>query len=130
VRPSRENQERAALRANICLDNLKEVLQTPPPPPEGPRPPDVFQWAGEAHHFGRRELQYNLVTALWGRESVENGELIDAVYGHDVDGKEGALRKLTLDLTETLNGWGLLFVVERVGGGYALRHFTSHSASR
>jgi hypothetical protein len=91
-------------------------------PDDGPRPPDRLVWEGVAHHFGNRVLQHRLLTALWGRQWVDDGELTAAVYGHDTDHKEGALRKLTIDLTKSLAGFGVPFEVERVPRqGYALR---------
>jgi hypothetical protein len=98
-------------------------------PRDGPHSPDLFVWNRVAHSFGRRGLQYRLLTALWGREWVEDGSLLEAVYRDDE--KENALRKLTLDLTETLAGWGVPWEVERVHGqGYALRQYPTLQSAR
>jgi hypothetical protein len=65
-------------------------MRTGPHHPNGPELPDRFWWEGKPYPLEAKPCQ--LLSCLWGRDSVSEDEAIEAVWGHDADRKEGALK--------------------------------------
>jgi hypothetical protein len=83
------------------------------PPEDGPSSQGKFFLDGVEYDFGRAPLQWRLIKALWQKGPVQEGAVIEEVYGEDAEGEEGKLRKLQDDTNEKLLKLKLPFAITR-----------------
>jgi hypothetical protein len=110
-----------AKAAGILDDLIKEYLAAldggapPDPQPDGPvRGSACVILDGVPRDFRRAHKQFSAICALWGRKFVDEGTLMEKVYG-DADDRERALDKLLMtDLNhKLLTEWNTRYQVQR-----------------
>jgi hypothetical protein len=63
----------------------------PPPPQDGPVPPDKVRLNNKLYH-GFSPLEWRLLWRLWDRNAVSIAKLMDHLYGHDHGDKDQAFQ--------------------------------------
>lgn len=92
------------------------------PAGDGPVAPDAFSLHKEDYD-GFTTREWRLLNCLWGKRAVEEEEVLEEVYGHDNDGKEGALRSLRKRLNRKLHKKKFPGSVVLVNGYLSLKMF-------
>ena len=90
----------------LLEDRTSDGRTVPPPSPpqqDGPQLPDKFWWKGQSYEL--QPTPCRLLAALWGHDRIREGDVIEQVWGHDADCKEGALTSCFLE-SLTLGCWG------------------------
>src|SRR5262249_26338995 len=92
------------------------------PLPDGPVPPDGFSLGGVLFD-GFSYLEARLLEYLWGKAAVPIQEVIEHVYGHDADNKDGALKSLVKHLSTKLTHKSCPMEVRQKSGHLILTAF-------
>lgn len=69
-------------------------------PEDGPRPPDLFYWKGNAEHLPT--LVWRMLDILWGKDSIPEDEVAEHVWGKGVDATDSQLKSTLHDLNTVL----------------------------
>jgi hypothetical protein len=118
-----EELDQAAAAEGATPDSRADVPQTLPdlrtaPPdnlPDGPVPPDKLRFRGQLYD-GFVALEYRLLRCLWGKESVEVLDAIEAVYGADANSKEKAFSSLVKRVRERCLNHGGFWEIHSTAG--------------
>lgn len=81
----------------------------------GPAAPGEF-WLGGKRYTGLSLPQSRLLEVVWSRRRVEIGDVLAAVYGHDAEQTEDALKSLSKRLNGLLSGQECLAQVRQRDG--------------
>jgi hypothetical protein len=110
-------------------ESLKESissLRLPPSPSgvsfdDGPVPPDGFHL--DKLYDGFTPLEWRLMAYLWTKKAIEEDDVLEAVYGHDHDDKDDALRSVVKRINKKLRQKGFPGRVVSRNGHLAINLF-------
>jgi len=108
-----------SLQRSISL--IMPPVLSPTPAIDGPVAPDGFHL--EKLYDGFTKYEWRLMACLWGKKTIEEEDVLEAVYGHDHDMKENALRSLRKRLNRKLTKMQFPGEVIPINGHLALNLF-------